>query len=292
MKQLLIVNSSKAINAVGATPYDLSGLQKGAITFWELGEATPLSAKATKNFGIAIGRGNNSPAFVIPEVDINTLDVVLSEPSAGVKFQAKITIPNVTAGEVYTVVLAKGNTVPHERNTWTATYTTGKTETGSAGASKVADEIAKYYKAQAETGSLNVEVSVSSNVVTFKGTDYTPWTIKSADSIPSTAISVTSTAKKPIGDKDYVQDLASRCAAGKGFNLSSDDGKEIYPGYPEEVEDVNYNIYNLHFATIRQSGKQLNEPVWQYVHIAVPVSSSANSTIKTILGISSDEDTD
>ena len=102
--------------------------------------------------------------------------------------------------------------------------------------------------------------------------------------------------EKTIGDKAYIQDLASRCAAGKGYNLLGDDGKEIYPGYPEDVEDLvpntsgssgastaGYAIYNLHFATRRLAGKQLNELVWQYVHIAVPITNSSYATFDTIL---------
>ena len=81
MKQLLIVNSTKALNAkkssTGAevTPYDLSNLAEGAISFFELGSNAVLAAAATKNFGIALGRKDNVMPFVFSEVNIDTLDI-------------------------------------------------------------------------------------------------------------------------------------------------------------------------------------------------------------------------
>ena len=89
MKQLLIVNSAKALDA-GLTSHkvtDLSRLQQGAITFFELGSDTALSAAPAKNFAIALGMGAKSPAFVIPEVDIETLTVNETLPAMGVKFK-------------------------------------------------------------------------------------------------------------------------------------------------------------------------------------------------------------
>ena len=97
MKQLLIINSAKALNAKAdaggsnVTPYDLSNLAEGAITFFELGAGSVLSAAPTKNFAIALGRGTNKPAFVIPEVDIDTLEIVKALPTPGTKFT--VTLP-------------------------------------------------------------------------------------------------------------------------------------------------------------------------------------------------------
>ena len=82
MKQLLIVNSAKALKTGVAD--DLTVLDEGQIGFFHLspdasganeGKVTFFNTKPTDNFGIALGRGANVPAFVIPEVDINTLNV-------------------------------------------------------------------------------------------------------------------------------------------------------------------------------------------------------------------------
>lgn len=292
MKQLLIVNSAKALNATGATPLDLSGLEKGAITFFEVGESNPLSAAPTKNFGIALGRGNNSPAFVIPEVDIETLEITKTLPKAGKKFKAVFTFNTPVVGKEYTVVLIKKGTVLNQRTTWT-TSIVAKTTTAATEASALVAAI------NAKTnGEFQITASASSAAVTIQATDNTDWEIKFVDELAGTTLTTSSSNsyEKTIGDKAYVQDLASRCAAGKGYNLLGGDGKGIYPGYPEDVEDLvpntsgssgastaGYAIYNLHFATRRLAGKQLNELVWQYVHIAVPITNSSYSTFDTIL---------
>ena len=67
--------------------------------------------------------------------------------------------------------------------------------------------------------------------------------------------------------------------------------KDIYPGYPEAVEEIaqadiatkGYTVFNLRFATKRESGKTGDEQVWQYVHIAVPTNNASLDTIKSIL---------
>ena len=92
--------------------------------------------------------------------------------------------------------------------------------------------------------------------------------------------------KKAVCDKAYIQDLASRCAAGKGFNYAADDGKELYPDYPEVVADDQYVLYSLRFAVPRVASKQRDEVVYQLVHIAVPVGSDAITTLDTIFGLS------
>ena len=107
MKQLLIVNSNKALNAAGgstiSTPYDFSSLDEGAIAFFELGGTSLLSGPATKNFGIALGKGAGKPALVIPEVDIDTLEIVHTLPYKGATFAASFTMSNTEVGKTYTI---------------------------------------------------------------------------------------------------------------------------------------------------------------------------------------------
>ena len=241
------------------------------------------SAKPTTNFAIVLGRGANSPAFVIPEVDVNTLKITKATPSTGGVFTASITIPTVTAGSTYTLVLVKNGTVPHERNTWTATETA---KTGDTAAT-IANRLRNYFKAAADTGSIEIAVSGTSAQVTITGLNKGEgWTLKAGDALYGTTI--TTTAALPvIGDKAYVEDLASRCAAGKGFTDVYADGDSIYPGYPEAVENTTYNIYTLRFAVGRDAAKTRDERVSQIVHIAVPVGATSASTIDTVLGFAS-----
>lgn len=283
MKQILIVNSGKALNATGATPMNLSVLEKGAITFFELGATVPLAAAPTKNFGIALGMGGNVPAFVIPEVDVNTLTVTKAAYEAGAAWVAEITVPAPTAGNDYTLVLVENGVGFNERSNHTATYflPVGKTMT----AAQLATELYNQFKAKYDNGEFNVEPTISGAKITFTAKEVGKgWTLKAGDALAGTTVTVSTEAKKTIGDKAYVEDLAHRCVAGKGINYLGEDGAELYPAYPETVEDVHYTVFNLRFATKRDSSHQRDERVWQYVHIAVPETSSALSTITTILG--------
>ena len=130
MKQLLIVNSAKALKTGVAD--DLTVLDEGQIGFFHLspdasganeGKVTFFNTKPTNNFGIALGRGSNVPAFVIPEVDINTLNVNCAAPIAGTKFKGEITIPAPAEGDDFTLTIVKKGTVAGERYQWNVTDT-------------------------------------------------------------------------------------------------------------------------------------------------------------------------
>lgn len=292
MKQLLIVNSGKALNATGATPYDLSGLQEGAITFFELGGSAALAAAPTKNFGIALGRPNGQKAFVIPEVDIHTLSIVKALPKLGKAIKRKFTFPTPVKGEEYTIMFVKKGTVPHERNTWhcsvVATTVTAATEANNL-KTTIEDKLGDYFT-----------VTVSTADVTIEGKNIGEgWEIKLIDGLTGVAFATGANfvdAEPTIGDKAYIQDLASQCAAGKGFEHTAAEGREFIPGYPEAVEDLTpnasgasgastagYAVFTLRFQVGRDSAKTRDEKVWQLVHIAVPVNNSSFSTINGIL---------
>lgn len=296
MKQLLIVNSAKALNATASgtisTPYDFSALAEGAITFFELGGTTLLSGPATKNFGIALGKGANKPALVIPEVDIDTLEIVHTLPYKGATFTASFTMPTTVVGKTYTIIMVKKGVVPNERNLFSVSIVAGTT-TAATEAGKLRDAI------NAKTGEMFPFVgSGSTSTVTITcqnpGED---WEIKFADDLYGTSTSSLTHGKKAIGDKDYIVDLAQRCAADKGFNYLDQASKDIYPGYPENVEEVGemntsgsgdsstvgYKIFNLRFATGRKAGKQTDERVWQYVHIAIPLTKVDGTTAAAAL---------
>lgn len=297
MKQLLIVNSAKALNAkrdaggANVTPYNLSNLAEGAITFFELGGNSALAVAPTKNFGIALGRGENVLPTIIPEVDYSTLTITKALPKAGTKFSASFTVPTTVVGINYTAVLVKSNTVPHERNTWTATEQATVTTASAMATALVNDFNNKFVAA-----GMNISASAVGAVVTLTATDYQDYNLKLSDGLSGVSVTTSAHGVAPIGDKAYVQNLASQCAAGKGFEMTYGEGKELYSGYPEPVENLipntsgtggvstaGYAIYSLHFATKREAGKQLNELVWQYVHIAVPITNSSYSTIDGIL---------
>lgn len=295
MKQLLIVNSAKALNAkknadgANVTPLDLSNIAEGAIGFFELGGSTMLSAAPTKNFGIVLGRKNSVMPFVFSEVDITTLDITVTQPKAGTQFQAEVTIPTPEAGKNYGLTLVKKGTVVNER------YKYSVTDFVPAGGSKTAADMAKslgnQLQAYADTGQLDITVTVASAKITVKSNNYEDqFELKATDSLYGVTITTTN-AEPNIGDTAYIKKLAKQCAAGKGFVYTSQSSKDIYPGYPEAVEEIaqtdiatkGYVVFNLRFATKRESGKTGDEQVWQYVHIAVPKNNSSYSTIAAIL---------
>lgn len=292
MKQLLIVNSSKALNATGATPYDLSGLEAGAITFFELGGSSALSAAPTKNFGIALGRPNGQRAFVIPEVDIETLTIVKALPKVGTAVKRKFTFPTPVKGNEYTVMFIKKGVVFHERNTWHCSIVAGSTTAATEATAlkkAIEDRLGEFFT-----------VTVSTADVTITGkTIGDQWEIKLVDSLSGVSFAGSTDfvdAMPAIGDKKYIENLASQCAAGKGFEHTAPEGREFIPGYPEAVEDLvpnasgaggastaGYAVYTLRFKVGRDSSKTRDERVWQLVHIAVPVTNSSFSTINGML---------
>lgn len=331
MKQLLIVNSTAALNAKNpsgsVTGKDLSGLKPGAIAFGEVGASSVLSGHATKNFWIALGRPNGQIPFLIPEVDIRTLSIVKSAPVAATTFQAVVTLPDPedvvelipTTSRVispiaeYGIVFIKKGAVPHERNTYSV-----QVATQAATATLVGDKLVAAINAKTSEN-FPFTASNSSGVITITcsnaGED---WDIKFFDCLevlngapaytttgsgsaamvtgykigPSGSETVVVTlGRKAIGDKADIQDLASRCAAGKGFTDVYRNGDTIYPGYPETVEDTTYNVYTLRFRVGRDSAKTRDERVWQIVHVAVPVGATAASAIAAILPEGKFEDT-
>jgi len=145
----------------------------------------------------------------------------------------------------------------------------------------------------------NVTASANGAAVTIAANDDADYEIKFADDLTGTTTSSLTAFKPTIGDKAFIEKLAQKCAAGKGFNYLDNESLDINPGFPEAVEDIaaanvatgGYTIFNLHFATGRVAGKQVDERVWQYVYIAIPLkqnggsgsASAALSSLNTIL---------
>ena len=283
MKQLLIVKTGTSLNGGASSPEDLSSMADGAIGFFALNDyANWLAAAPAVNFGIALG-GGSKQAFVIPEVDVKTLQVTKSVYAAGAAYAASITIPTPAAGKSYTLVLVKlGTGINGERNKWTQSVYI------PAGQSKTANEVAKElrdgFQAMVDSGSINVTVGGSSAAVTITGEVGDGWKLVPSDDLYGTSVTETTVGVKTVGDKAYIQDLARQCAGNKGFINTDLESQHIYPGYPEAVENVHYTTYTLRFATGRIAGKQTDERVWQYVHIAIPESlTTIISAVDTIL---------
>lgn len=279
MKQLLI-SQKKAYATSSAKSTDLTTVPEGTIAMFDLATGALLTnaAKATGDFSIVVGRSTGKMPLMFPEVNLKTLEVTKATYAAGSTFTAKITVPTPEKGTHYTVVVTKKGTVFNERNNWT--FTTVATTTTAA---NVAKQIAAQINGNKHQ--LGVSASYSGGAITItaleEGKDYE---VLGADGLMGVVPTDVTHGKKAVCDKAYIKDLASRCAAGKGFNDTYADGDSVYPGYPEVVDEDQYVLYTLRFAVPRVASKQRDEVVYQIVHLAVPVGSEAITTLDTIFG--------
>ena len=280
MKQLLI-SQKKAYATSTVKSTDLTTVPEGTVAMFDLATGALLTnaAKATGNFSIVVGRAAGKMPLMFPEVNLKTLEVTKATYTAAATFTAKITVPTPTVGEHYTVIVTKKGTVFNERSNWSFTAMAKDTT-----AANVAKQIAAQINANKYQ--LGVKAEYTGGAITITaveaGKDYE---VLGADALLGVAPTEVTNGKKAICDKAYIQDLAFRCAAGKGFNYAADDGKDIYPGYPEVVDESQYVLYTLRFAVPRVASKQRDEVVYQLVHLAVPVGSASIATLDVILGL-------
>ena len=309
MKQLLIVGSSTY--GTNATLTD-----EGKITFTDLvvatsgtdaGKHSVLSNKAASNFAIYLGRGANLLPFQVPEVDVKTMTAVKTPYSAGNTFKCAFTIPssisaNSTRYQNLTILITKKGTVFNERNAWHFTKVLGVGEAVGSSAKYTAAQIAQYFVDQINAAGerLGLTASLASATITLVGPDNdSDYSVQFIDDLSIAALTQDTfanagTAGKycpavpAVGDAAYVKKLYQECVEDKGIKYLAEDGKEIYPGYPEAISGT-FNIFTIRFAVGRDSAKTRDERVSQIVHIAVPISSTTynnvTNTIEYVLGI-------
>lgn len=280
MKQLLI-SQKKAYATSTAKSTDLTTVPEGTVAIFSLKDGSLLTsaAKAVDDFMIVVGRKTGKMPLMFPEVNVKSLQVTKASYQAGTTFTAKMTVPTPTKGEIYTVVITKKGTVFNERNNWTFVGY-AKDTTAATVAKQIADQV------NANKYQLGVSASYTGGVITFTGLEAgKDFEVQGADDFLGVAPTDVTHGKKAELDKADIQDLASRCAAGKGFNDVYADGESIYPGYPEVVDEDQYVLYTLRFAVPRVASKQRDEVVYQIVHLAVPVGSDSIAALDVILGL-------
>ena len=279
MKQLILGKNKAYASAAKST--DLTSVAEGTIAMFKLSDGSLITGKVDSDFSLVLGRKTNVTPFIIPEVNFKTLTVEKATNQPAKTFTAKMTIANAVAGKNYTIIVVKKGVIRHERNTWTATCMAKSTTV-----TDIAADLVKQFNGSSETS--GITASNSGGVITFTasvaGTDFD---IVGADELTGVKPTAVTNGIPGILYKAYVVDLASRCAAGKGFNYTAQDASEIYPGYPEEVEDTTYTMYTLRFAVPRVAAKQRDEVVYQIVHIVVPSAATVVTTLDTIFGLNS-----
>lgn len=291
MKQLLICKGAStkygrtesSDSAAAVTVATLNTLYNGGIVLFS--GNTIHQASPTTNFSIALGRGANLSPFIIPEVDIETLTISKALPTIGTAFKRVFTFPSTpTVGKEYGIMFIKKEVVPHERNTYCVSIVAG-TATGATEATALVAAINKSYGDKFTASNSGTTVTIVGKTVGEQ------WDAKMIESLIGTSFTSGASnfidAKKPIGDKAFIQELASKCTADKGHRYTDSEGMAVDPGYPEAVEDFvlntsgtnststsGYALFTLRFATKRDASKTTDERVWQVVHIAVPFSST------------------
>lgn len=278
MRQIIIAGKT-AYATTPANSYDITKVAEGTLAFFKLSDNTLISDAVADDFCIVLGRGADEQPIMFPEVNFKSLKVSKTVASDAKIFTASITIPTPTVGKEYTIIVVKKGVVRHERNTWTAT-----TRATTANAEDVAKDLAKQFNASTETSDVKATVAKGKITITAvkAGLDFE---LVGADELQGVEVTDKTVGLAGLCDKAYIQDLASRCAAGKGFNTTYRDGDTIYPGYPEKVEYDKYTLYTLSFAVPRVGGKTRDEVVTQVVYIAVPEGAGAIATLDTIFGI-------
>lgn len=277
MKQIFI-GQKKAYATSTAKGTDLTTVPEGTIALFKLSDGSLITTAVKDDFCLAVGRAAGKMPLMFPEINVKSLTVEKATYAAGKTFAATITVPTPEKGQHYTVIITKKGTVFNERNNWTFT---------ALAMSTTAADVAKQITAQINGNKeqLGVTASYTGGAITITGTEEgKDFEVLGADALMGVAPTAVTHGEKAILDKAYVQDLASRCAAGKGFNDTYRDGDSIYPGYPEVVDEDQYVLYTLRFAVPRMAAKQRDEVVYQIVHIAVPVGSGAITTLDAIFG--------
>lgn len=232
-------------------------------------------------------RGKNIQPLVVSILDKKDASYTTTEYTKAVPFKATLTGLTLSDDTDFEVEIVKLGVQFNERNRWlTSVHKTADTTTVALLAAKLAKQI-NYF---ATDSKITAEVNGTSVVLNGPedGQDYKV-TFKSITRNETNGhVSFTTTYLVPtivqgtpgIADTKYVKDLASQCAAGKGFEYTAKEDLDIYPGYPEEVADESYNILNIAYYNHRAAGKTRDEVQRQYLHIAVPV--AKKSLIATI----------
>ena len=247
------------------------------------------------NITLVARRGSKAPLH-FPEIDVKSLTVTKTAYKAGVMFKDWIKVPTPVEGKTYTLTIIKKGTKFNERSNWTVSVV-AKTNN----IYDLTDALYEQLAAIQSNAGLNVRKSLlpdfAGGPTTFEFTAIDKnqnFEFKTSDDWgklehvagenPYTPHPIY--AQPEILGKEYVKDLASRCAAGKGFNYLGEDGKELYPGYPEVVNANQYVMYTLRFAVPRMAAKQRDEVVYQTLHIVIPVGSACINSLDIIFGTS------
>jgi hypothetical protein len=259
MKQLLILSSD--VYPSGLDAYDATKIPVGQAAVMQNGSiVTSVASLKNSNFTILYRRSKDTQ-FKNFDVDYNSLTIVKSVSQAAKAKKMTVTVPTTVAKETYGfTIVKKGKTFNERINYSYSEYAKadGKEEDVAAALAKVVN---------ANTENTGVKATVAAAVITLENVANEDFNVVSE----LCTVATTQEFAPAVLDAAYVKDLAQRCIGGKGIQYLAEDGKELYPGYPEAVADGYYAMYTLRFANKRTASSQVSDNVYQLIHVVFPV---------------------
>lgn len=285
MKQLFVTAGTTAL---ATAIKDVSVAAKGELSVVDKGDY----------YSMILYRGANVQPLIMDMVDKKSMHVTKTEYKAAVKYTATITVPLLTTDIEMELSIFKKGACFNERNVWiTSVHKTKSVST----AAKMTEELAKQINFSSSYHKLVAKASGATLTITGPddGSDYVITASKvkrnTTTNYPlyeTEEITVTETnGSSGIADVRYVENLASMCAANRGFEYTALEGRDIYPGYPIELPSsvTSYNIYNIRFAD-RKVIRPTDEPINQLLHIAVGKGSTLDTALDSLFFPSSSDD--
>lgn len=269
MKQLLILNDAKYPSSSNTN--DTTTIPVGQAAVMQNGSiVSSFDEFKAGNFTILYRRSTDAQVKNF-DVDYNSLTISKSLSQAAIPKQMNITVPVTVAKETYGFTIVKKGKTFNERTNYS--YSEYAKE-----ANKQNDVAAALVKVvNANTENTGIKATVSNNTITLENTVDEDFNVTSELCTVESVQDFT----PAVLDKAYVKDLAQRCVGGKGVNYLAEDGKELYPGYPEDVTSDYYLMYTLRFANKRAASSQVGDSVYQTIHIVVPATKAGSDDDST-----------
>lgn len=259
MKQLLLLSSNVYPSELNA--YDATTIPVGQAAVVQDGKiVTALESFKNGNFTILYRKSKDAQVKSF-DVDYNSLSITKSVSQASKAKKMTVTVPATVAKETYAfTIIKKGKTLNERIN-----YSYSEYAKADGNQADVAAALAKVVNANTEN--TGVKATVSAAVITLENVINEDFNVVSE----LCTVSTTQEFAPAILDEVYVKDLAQRCIGGKGIQYLAEDGKELYPGYPEAVANGHYAMYTLRFANKRAASSQHSDNVYQLLHVVFPV---------------------
>ncbi len=265
MKQLLILNTD--VYPSGLDAYDATKIPVGQAAVMQNGNiVTSVASLKDSNFTILYRRSEDAQVKNF-DVDYNSLTIVKSKSQAAVVKKMTVTVPTTVAKETYDFTIVKKGKTFNER----INYSYSEYAKADGKETDVATALAKMVNANTEN--TGVKASAAAAVITLENVANEDFNVVSE----LCTIATTQEFACAVLDAAYVKDLAQRCIGGKGINYLAEDGKELYPGYPEAVADGYYAMYTLRFANKRAASSQVSDNVYQLIHVVFPVDAAGDN---------------